>query len=137
MKAKLLIRTANKEEIHVTLSKKQQTTLGRSRKCTVPINDVRLSRIHCAVFFRNENFYIQDNGSTNGTYVNDHNIDSPTKLEHSTTITIGGSQIIYTENGQKAKGSSLPSEKIGPYKLLDKPFTNKRKPWLAPVDEAT
>lgn len=120
MKAKLLIRTANKEEIQVTLSTKQQTTLGRSRKCSVPINDVRLSRIHCAVFFRDENFYIQDNGSTNGTYVNDHNIDSPTKLEHPTTITIGGSQIIYTENGQKVKSSSLPSEKIGPYKLLEK-----------------
>ncbi|WP_372371284.1 protein kinase [Candidatus Uabimicrobium sp. HlEnr_7] len=120
MKAKLLIRNTNKEEMQVKLDKAQQTTLGRSRKCLVPINDVRLSRIHCVVFYHNEHFYIQDNNSTNGTYVNERNIDTPKRLEHSTTINIGGTQITYIENDQSVKNKSVPSEKIGPYRLLEK-----------------
>lgn len=124
MKAKLLIHSSKKEDIDIALSKQQETTLGRSRKCTIHLNDVRLSRVHCTIFYREPYFYVQDNNSTNGCYVNESKISSAKKLKHGTNIRIGGSQIIYMENNQKLKTSQLIKmdllDVIGPYKIKEK-----------------
>ena len=48
--------------------------LGRTEKCDVVIRDKMLSRVHCILFFMDNNWYIQDgnengNESTNGTWI--------------------------------------------------------------------
>ena len=48
--------------------------LGRTEKCDVVIRDKMLSRVHCILFFLDNNWYIQDgneegNESTNGTWI--------------------------------------------------------------------
>ena len=48
--------------------------LGRTEKCDVVIRDKMLSRVHCILFYLDNNWYIQDgnekgNESTNGTWV--------------------------------------------------------------------
>ena len=48
--------------------------IGRSEKCDVYIRDRMLSRIHCIIFYIDNNWYIKDgnengNESTNGTWL--------------------------------------------------------------------
>jgi hypothetical protein len=48
--------------------------IGRSEKCDIYIQDKMLSRIHCILFYLDNNWYIKDgnengNASTNGTWV--------------------------------------------------------------------
>ena len=48
--------------------------IGRSDKCDVYIRDKMLSRIHCIIFYIDNNWYIKDgnengNESTNGTWI--------------------------------------------------------------------
>ena len=49
-------------------------TLGRSDKCNVTIKDKMLSRVHCILFYLDNNWYIKDGNekgieSTNGTWL--------------------------------------------------------------------
>lgn len=48
-----------------------QLTIGRGRDNHIQIkNDSKVSRYHCKVFRRGDNFYIEDNKSSNGSLVN-------------------------------------------------------------------
>ncbi len=45
------------------------TTIGRSPKADLVVNDNRVSRIHCTLEWLGEQIVIEDKGSTNGTFV--------------------------------------------------------------------
>ena len=49
--------------------KQGTTTLGRSSEADISLDDERISRIHCAVEWKGDKIFIEDRGSTNGTYV--------------------------------------------------------------------
>ncbi len=44
--------------------------IGRGRGADLVIHEPTISRAHAAVGFREEGFFVQDLGSTNGTYLN-------------------------------------------------------------------
>ncbi len=55
-----------------------------------------LSRSHAKIFVRNGAIYVQDLGSTNGTYVGDQRLASePRKLETNDTVTFGDERFTY------------------------------------------
>ena len=46
-------------------------TVGRGRDNDIQIkNDSKVSRFHCKLFRRGDNFYVEDNKSSNGTLIN-------------------------------------------------------------------
>ena len=47
-----------------------QTTIGRGPTNTIQLTDTFISGEHTRLWFRNGLWYVQDAGSTNGTYVN-------------------------------------------------------------------
>jgi pSer/pThr/pTyr-binding forkhead associated (FHA) protein len=47
-----------------------QTTIGRGPTNTIQINESFVSAEHTRVWYRNGTWYVQDAGSTNGTYLN-------------------------------------------------------------------
>ena len=55
---------------------KDGLTIGRKEGNDIVLQDGMVSGSHCRVFRREEGWYLQDRGSTNGTYVNDRRIDS-------------------------------------------------------------
>lgn len=62
------------EPIVITSSKDRIYQVGRSDKCDVFIRDRMLSRIHCIIYYIDNNWYIKDgnengNESTNGTWL--------------------------------------------------------------------
>ena len=63
--------------------------IGRADKCHIKIDDAYVSQVHARVYPRGETFMVEDQGSTNGTYVNRRRITSPVELRKGDQIKIG------------------------------------------------
>ena len=64
------------------------TTIGRSPDCPVFLDDVTVSRKHAVVLQRDGHWYIEDQGSLNGTFVNRRRVESA-ELTEGDEIQIG------------------------------------------------
>jgi hypothetical protein len=53
-----------------------QTTIGRSPDCGIFLDDVTVSRKHAVLVERDGGFYVEDQGSLNGTFVNRKRVES-------------------------------------------------------------
>lgn len=63
-------------------------TVGRRPECDVFLDDVTVSRDHAVIVRRDGEYYIDDSGSLNGTYVNRRRIESH-RLEDGDELQIG------------------------------------------------
>src|SRR4051812_29535752 len=54
-----------------------ELTVGRAAGCQVALEDNYVSQLHARVFSRDGTVWVEDLGSTNGTYVNDRRVSSP------------------------------------------------------------
>lgn len=50
-------------------------TIGRDDRCDVQVDSTRVSRVHTRVVFEEGRWWVVDDGSTNGTYLNGERID--------------------------------------------------------------
>ena len=65
-------------------------TIGREIGNTIaPINVDGFSRHHARIFFKDGAWYVEDVGSTNGTYRNRVKVEAPTKIEKGDSIRCG------------------------------------------------
>ena len=64
-------------------------SLGRNVNNTIFVEDDFASASHAMLTFRGRSWFIEDQGSTNGTYVNGHRIDRPVALSYGDEIAIG------------------------------------------------
>ena len=65
-----------------------RTLIGRSPDCDVFLDDVTVSRRHAVLVQRDGRFYIEDQGSLNGTFVNRRRIESA-ELQDGDEVQIG------------------------------------------------
>lgn len=63
--------------------------LGRSREADLMIEDEWVSRRHCQVWVQNQRIWVEDLGSTNGTYVDGNSILFRTQLQLGQRIQLG------------------------------------------------
>ena len=63
--------------------------LGRGDKCAVVLEDAYASQVHARIFDRNDSLFVEDMGSTNGTYLNRQKLTSPTELQRGDRVKIG------------------------------------------------
>jgi len=54
---------------------KGEALVGRSEECDIEVNDLEVSRRHFRLYAENNRWFVQDLGSTNGTYINKLKID--------------------------------------------------------------
>ena len=54
----------------------EPVVIGRSSRCELQIDQESVSRNHCRIAFDGRSFAVRDLGSTNGTYVNDEQVES-------------------------------------------------------------
>jgi hypothetical protein len=66
-----------------------QLVIGRSEGSDIIIDDTYASQQHARVFPENASCYVEDLGSTNGTYVNGRKISYPLELRPGDRIKIG------------------------------------------------
>jgi hypothetical protein len=71
--------------------------LGRSDACEVHIDDSFASASHARVYPSGRGVFIEDLGSTNGTFVNGRQITRPFQLELDDTVRIGDTELRYRE----------------------------------------
>ncbi|VEI12421.1 FHA domain-containing protein [Trueperella bialowiezensis] len=64
------------------------TTAGRHPKSDIFLDDVTVSRKHAFFIRSGQDFYVQDTGSLNGTYVNMQQVEEA-KLSHGDEVRIG------------------------------------------------
>ena len=65
-----------------------RTTIGRSPDCEIFLDDVTVSRRHAVLVERDDGFFIEDQGSLNGTFLNRRRIESG-RLEDGDELQIG------------------------------------------------
>jgi pSer/pThr/pTyr-binding forkhead associated (FHA) protein len=66
-----------------------EITVGRASGCGVALDDAFTSQLHARVFRRNGETWIEDLGSTNGTYVNAKKLASPVPLHPGDRLQVG------------------------------------------------
>jgi hypothetical protein len=64
-------------------------SIGRNVNNTIYVEDDFVSSTHAMLTFRGRSWFVEDQGSTNGTYVNGHRIDRPVALSFGDELTVG------------------------------------------------
>jgi hypothetical protein len=72
-------------------------TLGRSDGADIRVDDPFASSAHARIFARGEFMYLEDMGSTNGTYLNGRQVKSAERLKVADSIRIGDTEYRYQE----------------------------------------
>ena len=73
-------------------------SLGRSASNQVALPDERVSRRHAAIQMQGQDeFWLVDFGSRNGTSLNGRRLSQPTRLHHGDSLTIGPFQYLFQE----------------------------------------
>jgi hypothetical protein len=67
-------------------------SIGRSADADVGIEDRFASQIHARVHSRKGNYYVEDLGSTNGTFLNGEQVDAEAQLHDLDEIKIGDTE---------------------------------------------
>jgi hypothetical protein len=67
----------------------ERTRIGRSPDCDIFLDDVTVSRMHAVLTERGGSFFIEDEGSLNGTFLNRRRIDSAARLSDGDELQIG------------------------------------------------
>ncbi len=92
-----LITTSNSGEKKEYLLTSETTTIGRKPSNDIPIDNLSVSGNHAQVITILEDSFLEDLGSTNGTYVNGKLVKKHA-LVHGDNITLGKYQITYHSN---------------------------------------
>ena len=73
-----------------------EVVIGRVPDCDIQLMVENVSRKHARIFYVNEEYKIEDMGSTNGIYVNGIKVEK-CSLRNQDLIEIGGVKIIFNE----------------------------------------
>ncbi len=82
----------------VRLAPTQVTTIGRAPTNKVVLRDDICSRNHCEIFKTNEQWFLRDLDSRNGTTIGGEQVEGDWPLEPGQVIEIGGTQLAFTDD---------------------------------------
>jgi pSer/pThr/pTyr-binding forkhead associated (FHA) protein len=66
-----------------------ELTVGRAPGCGVALNDTTVSQLHARLFRQEGRLWVEDLGSTNGTFVNRRKVSSPVALRKGDRLQVG------------------------------------------------
>ena len=66
-----------------------ELTVGRAAGCQVALEDNYVSQLHARVFTRDGGVWVEDLGSTNGTYLNEQRVSAPLVLRRGDQLKVG------------------------------------------------
>ncbi|HEX2117886.1 MAG TPA: FHA domain-containing protein [Acidimicrobiales bacterium] len=66
-----------------------ELTVGRAGGCQITLDDTYVSQLHARVFRRDGQLYVEDLGSTNGTYLNRRKVTAPIAIRKGDRLQIG------------------------------------------------
>ncbi|MFH1268695.1 MAG: FHA domain-containing protein, partial [Planctomycetota bacterium] len=91
--------------------KEGQNLIGRHPDCPIAITDRTVSGRHAVIHGEGGEFVLQDIGSSNGTFVNQRQIEGRVKLNHNDAIRFGDSHARFHDPADQpaATGGSSPA----------------------------
>ena len=94
---RLVVVAAMGHEPGTTFDVGDGATMGRSDSAEVRVDDPFASSAHARIFAQGDYMYLEDMGSTNGTYLNGRQVKSTERLRMADLIRIGDSEYRYQE----------------------------------------
>lgn len=73
----------------------EDSTIGRTNSSNIILLDPSISRRHCRIFQQEGQYYLEDLGSGNGTFLNGTKVIEPMELNTDDILTIGNKDVIY------------------------------------------
>ena len=67
----------------------EELTLGRAGGCQITLDDTYVSQLHARVFRKEGQVYVEDLGSTNGTYLNRKKVTAPIVVRRGDRLQVG------------------------------------------------
>lgn len=74
----------------------QSVTIGRNTGCNIALPHVSVSPLHAKICKEGDNFFIYDNSSVNGVFINGLRIKGKARLHEKDVITITNTKLIFT-----------------------------------------
>ncbi len=71
-----------------------EVTVGRAAGCQITIDDTYVSQVHARVFRRDGQLYVEDLGSTNGTYLNRAKVIGPMVMQPGDQLQVGNTVMV-------------------------------------------
>ena len=118
MAARLTIINGPSEGMSLLLKGDDTLILGRHPKANLRFLDDGVSSHHCRIFSQGNYHYIEDLGSTNGTYVNEESITRPRRLESNDEILIGDTCLTYSYSETESEETTESSDDIASTMVL-------------------
>ncbi len=72
-----------------TFALADDVTLGRAAGCQVTLDDTYASQLHARLFTREGQLFVEDLGSTNGTYLNRRKVQGPMVIKRGDKLQVG------------------------------------------------
>jgi len=72
-----------------TFRLEQPLQVGRADACQIRLGDTYISQYHARIFPRDGTWYVEDLGSTNGTYLNQRKLTGPSELHAGDRLRLG------------------------------------------------
>ena len=94
---RLIVVAAMGHEPGTTFDLNGGATMGRSDNAEIRVDDPFASSAHARIFPRGDFMYVEDMGSTNGTYLNGRQLRTTERLKVADVIRIGDSEYRYQE----------------------------------------
>jgi two-component system cell cycle response regulator len=100
---------------------KPTTSIGRGTSCEIVVDLENVSRLHCSVILRAGEAYLRDEGSTNGTFLNNAEIKGETRLISGDLIKAGSAifKFLGAERGELGSIEARYHEEIYRLTIID------------------
>ena len=98
---------------------REETTIGRGDSCEILLEVDNVSRRHCSLLFREGGVFLRDNGSTNGTYLNNVEVRGETSLRSGDLIKVGSAIFKFLFGGELGSIEAQYHEEIYRLTIID------------------
>ena len=95
MKGRLIVESGKGIKSGSTIDIGLGMTIGRASSCDLTIDDGYISHRHVQISGTGDQIFIEDMGSTNGTYVNGKLLEARLQLKPKDTVRVGGFEFRY------------------------------------------
>ena len=125
--AKFIIKLNNNVVDHVELGQGDMK-IGRKAGCEIHLDNLSVSGEHANIFTIGEDSFVQDLGSTNGTYVNNKKITKH-HLKNGDSIAVGKYTLVYlSEAVRRPRHLPKPSPSPGRHPIRARRQPSNRRP---------
>lgn len=94
---RLVVLESPGEKVGETFFIDSEAVLGRTAGCDIIISDVSVSHKHARIYKDKRGYYLEDSGSKNGTFLNQHQIKRPALLKAGDIIKVGKTTFEFME----------------------------------------